>query len=105
MTIRAAFLPGFDRWQNRDAPAPRGLARSAPPGQPRPDPGLRAGCAPPSLITCGWGTGGFKAILGSAWAMAELMKKGEPGPRAADFGMERFREGHFIDESVAAGVH
>jgi hypothetical protein len=27
-----------------------------------------------------------------------------PGPLAADFGMERFREGRFIDESVAAGV-
>ena len=56
------------------------------------------------FINCGWGTGGFKAIPGSGWAMAELMAKGEPGPLAADFGMERFREGRFIDESVAAGV-
>ncbi len=36
--------------------------------------------------------------------MAELMAKGEPRPLAAEFGMERFREGRFIDESVAAGV-
>ena len=36
--------------------------------------------------------------------MAELMAKGEPGPLAAAFGMDRFREGRFIDESVAAGV-
>ena len=56
------------------------------------------------FINCGWGTGGFKAIPGSGWAMAELMAKGEPGPLAAGFGMERFREGRFIDESVAAGV-
>ncbi len=56
------------------------------------------------FINCGWGTGGFKAIPGSGWAMAELVARGEPGPLAAAFGLERFREGRFIDESVAAGV-
>jgi len=56
------------------------------------------------FVNCGWGTGGFKAIPGSGWAMAELMAKGEPGPLAAAFSMYRFREGRFIDESVAAGV-
>ncbi len=56
------------------------------------------------FINCGWGTGGFKAIPGSGWAMAELMAKGEPGPLAEAFGMNRFKEGRFIDESVAAGV-
>ena len=56
------------------------------------------------FINCGWGTGGFKAIPGSGWAMAELMAKGEPGPLAAEFNMWRFKEGQFIDESVAAGV-
>ncbi|MCC7321644.1 MAG: sarcosine oxidase subunit beta family protein [Rubellimicrobium sp.] len=56
------------------------------------------------FINCGWGTGGFKAIPGSGWAMAELMAKGEPGPLAEAFNMWRFREGQFIDESVAAGV-
>ena len=56
------------------------------------------------FINCGWGTGGFKAIPGSGWAMAELMARGEPGPLAEAFGMSRFREGRFIDESVAAGV-
>jgi hypothetical protein len=39
-----------------------------------------------------------------AAAMAELMAKGEPGPLAAEFDMWRFKEGRFIDESVAAGV-
>ena len=56
------------------------------------------------FIDCGWGTGGFKAIPGSGWAMAELMATGEPGPLSAEFSMTRFREGRFIDESVAAGV-
>ena len=56
------------------------------------------------FINCGWGTGGFKAIPGSGWAMAELMATGEPGPLSAEFSMTRFKEGRFIDESVAAGV-
>ena len=55
------------------------------------------------FINCGWGTGGFKAIPGSGWAMAELMAKGS-SPLTDAFGMERFIEGRFIDESVAAGV-
>ena len=63
---------------------------------PSPVPGI--------FLDCGWGTGGFKAIPGSGWAMADLMAKGTPGPLAAAFGLERFREGRFIDESVAAGV-
>ena len=56
------------------------------------------------FVNCGWGTGGFKAIPGSGFAMAELVARGTPGPLTAAFGMERFREGRFIDESVAAGV-
>ena len=55
------------------------------------------------FVNCGWGTGGFKAIPGSGWAMAELMAKGEPGPLAEAFSIDRFIEGRFIDESVAAG--
>ena len=55
------------------------------------------------FINCGWGTGGFKAIPGSGWAMAELMAKGHSSLTDA-FGLERFVEGRFIDESVAAGV-
>ncbi|MCY4540977.1 MAG: sarcosine oxidase subunit beta family protein [Rhodobacteraceae bacterium] len=55
-------------------------------------------------INCGWGTGGFKSIPGSGWAMAELVASDQPGILAAPFGLERFGEGRFIDESVAAGV-
>ncbi|AWI83407.1 sarcosine oxidase subunit beta [Alloyangia pacifica] len=54
-------------------------------------------------LNCGWGTGGFKAIPGSGWGFAELMAKGY-SPLTSEFGLERFREGRFIDESVAAGV-
>ncbi|MCK0166618.1 sarcosine oxidase subunit beta family protein [Jannaschia sp. S6380] len=55
------------------------------------------------FVNCGWGTGGFKAIPGSGWGMAELIARGH-SPLTEAFGMERFREGRFIDESVAAGV-
>tara|TARA_R110002110_G_scaffold143084_3_gene331719 strand:+ start:6921 stop:8165 length:1245 start_codon:yes stop_codon:yes gene_type:complete len=55
------------------------------------------------FVNCGWGTGGFKAIPGSGWAMAELIAKGR-APLADAFGLDRFQEGRFIDESVAAGV-
>ncbi len=55
------------------------------------------------FVNCGWGTGGFKSIPGSGWAMAELMARGS-APLTEEFSMYRFREGKFIDESVAAGV-
>ena len=55
------------------------------------------------FINGGWGTGGFKAIPGSGWGFAELMAKGH-SPLTEAFGLERFKEGRFIDESVAAGV-
>jgi sarcosine oxidase subunit beta len=55
------------------------------------------------FVNCGWGTGGFKSIPGSGWAMAELMARGHSA-LTAEFSMYRFREGKFIDESVAAGV-
>ena len=56
------------------------------------------------FINCGWGTGGFKAIPGSGWATAEMIANGEAGPLASPFSLNRFNEGRFIDESVAAGV-
>jgi hypothetical protein len=60
------------------------------------------------FINCGWGTGGFKAIPGSGWAMAELMAKGHSPLAAADrfHGVGRGRISAraglspFIDESV-----
>ncbi|MFK7876977.1 MAG: sarcosine oxidase subunit beta family protein [Paracoccaceae bacterium] len=55
------------------------------------------------FFNCGWGTGGFKAIPGSGWAMAELIAKGH-SPLTDEFSMFRYGQGKFIDESVAAGV-
>ena len=55
------------------------------------------------FINCGWGTGGFKAIPGSGWAMAELIANGHSS-LTEEFSLNRFKEGKFIDESVAAGV-
>ena len=55
------------------------------------------------FVNCGWGTGGFKSIPGSGWAMAQLMATGH-SPLAEEFSVNRFKEGKFIDESVAAGV-
>ena len=55
------------------------------------------------FINCGWGTGGFKAIPGSGWGFAELMAKGT-SPLCDAFSLDRFKEGRFIYESVAAGV-
>ena len=55
------------------------------------------------FVNCGWGTGGFKATPGSGWAFAELMATGH-SPLTEAFSLSRFREGRFIDESVAAGV-
>jgi len=56
------------------------------------------------FINCGWGTGGFKAIPGSGWATAEMIANGQAVPLASPFSLNRFKEGRFIDESVAAGV-
>ncbi|UWQ92867.1 sarcosine oxidase subunit beta family protein [Aliisedimentitalea scapharcae] len=55
------------------------------------------------FVNCGWGTGGFKSIPGSGWAMAQLMATGHSS-LAEEFSVNRFKEGKFIDESVAAGV-
>ena len=55
------------------------------------------------FINCGWGTGGFKSIPGSGWGFAELMATGA-SPLTEAFSLDRFGEGRFIDESVAAGV-
>ena len=56
------------------------------------------------FLNCGWGTGGFKSIPGSGWAMAAMVAKGEPDALAGPFSLDRFTEGRMIDESVAAAV-
>ena len=55
-------------------------------------------------VSCGWGTGGFKATPGSAHLMAWTVAKDEPHPINAPFTLDRFRTGRLIDESAAAAV-
>jgi sarcosine oxidase subunit beta len=55
-------------------------------------------------VNCGWGTGGFKSIPGSGFVFADTIANDRPHPIAAPFGLDRFREGRLIDESVAAAV-
>ncbi len=55
-------------------------------------------------FNCGWGTGGFKATLGSGWTFAHTIAKDEPHPLNAPFNLERFTTGRLIDEHGAAGV-
>ncbi|MDA7982397.1 MAG: sarcosine oxidase subunit beta family protein [Alphaproteobacteria bacterium] len=55
-------------------------------------------------VNCGWGTGGFKATPGSAFAFAHLVAKGEPHLKGRAFTLARFATGRLIDEHSAAAV-
>ena len=59
---------------------------------------------PGLYVNCGWGTGGFKATPGSAHVFAWTLAHDEPHPINAPFTLDRFREGHIIDEAAAAAV-
>jgi sarcosine oxidase subunit beta len=59
---------------------------------------------PGLYVNCGWGTGGFKATPGSAHVFAFTIARDEPHPINAPFTIERFRDGHLIDEAAAAAV-
>jgi sarcosine oxidase subunit beta len=59
---------------------------------------------PGLFVNCGWGTGGFKATPGAGHLLAWTMANDEPHPINAPFTIERFRDGHLIDEAAAAAV-
>ncbi len=59
---------------------------------------------PGLYVNCGWGTGGFKATPGSANLFAWTIARDAPHPINAPFTLERFRDGHLIDEAAAAAV-
>ena len=59
---------------------------------------------PGLYVNCGWGTGGFKATPGAAHTLAWTIAKDEPHAINAPFTLERFRDGHLIDEAAAAAV-
>ena len=55
-------------------------------------------------INCGWGTGGFKATPGSGWVMAHTIAQDRPHAINESLCLDRFYNGHLIDEHGAAGV-
>jgi sarcosine oxidase, subunit beta len=56
------------------------------------------------FISCGWGTGGYKAIPAGGDTMAHTIVTGTPHPLIASFGLDRFKTCALVDEGAAAGV-
>ncbi|NGO67195.1 sarcosine oxidase subunit beta family protein [Streptomyces boncukensis] len=56
------------------------------------------------FVTCGWGTGGFKATPAAGFTFAHTLATGTPHPLNAPYGLERFSTGALIDEHGAAAV-
>jgi sarcosine oxidase subunit beta len=60
------------------------------------------------LLTCGWGTWGFKAAPMAGKMMAKLIATGVTPEPIRPFGLSRFREGRLLNERAsapAAAVH
>lgn len=55
-------------------------------------------------LSCGWGTGGFKAIPAGGYCLAHTIATGEPHELNAAFGLDRFNAGTLIDEAAAASI-
>jgi sarcosine oxidase subunit beta len=55
-------------------------------------------------FSCGWGTGGFKAIPAGGLCLAHHLATGEPHELARAFTFDRFRTGALIDEAAGAGI-
>jgi sarcosine oxidase subunit beta len=55
-------------------------------------------------VSTGWGTGGFKAIPAGGDTLAWSIAHGKPHRLLRPFSIERFQNGHLIDEGAAAGV-
>jgi len=55
------------------------------------------------FVNCGWGWWVQGRSPGSGVRDGELVAKEKPGGLTSSSRMDRFREGRFIDESVAAG--
>ena len=54
------------------------------------------------LLTCGWGTWGFKAAPVAGKRMAELIATGKTPEQIAPFSISRFEEGRLVNERAAA---
>lgn len=55
-------------------------------------------------ISCGWGTGGYKAIPAGGETMAQTIVEDEAHPLIRAFGLERFERSALVDEGAASGV-
>ena len=55
-------------------------------------------------ISCGWGTGGFKAIPAGGDTFAYTIANDAPHPFIESFSLGRFVRGELVDEGAAAGV-
>ena len=54
------------------------------------------------LLSCGWGTWGFKAAPIASKSMAQLVVSGEAPELIKPFALSRFREGRLVNERAAA---
>ena len=76
-------------------------------GTVRHDAGLRTGDGPVEgldglVLTCGWGSWGFKAAPAGGRSIAELIATGETPDLIRPFDLARFREGRLVNERAAA---
>jgi len=55
-------------------------------------------------ISCGWGTGGYKAIPAGGETLAHTIAHDRAHPLIVPFSLERFASGALVDEGAAAGV-
>ena len=61
---------------------------------------LGASPVPNLFISCGWGTGGFKAIPAGGLLLAHHVATGKPHPIAEPFALSRFYSGALMDEGA-----
>ena len=54
------------------------------------------------ILTCGWGSWGFKAAPVAGMRIAELVATGETPDMIKPFGISRFRDGRLVNERAAA---
>jgi len=55
-------------------------------------------------LSCGWGTGGYKAIPAGGDTLSYTIVHDTPHPLIRAFSLERFTRGALVDEGAAAGV-
>jgi sarcosine oxidase subunit beta len=59
---------------------------------------------PGLYLSCGWGTGGFKAIPAGGVMLAHLLATGKHHDLSKAFDLNRFRTGRLIDEAAGSGI-